>query len=1003
MTGSRLGHPEGPRTRTSIENGHETIEILSSSDSDAELPGLEVSMDDNADDNVSMDDDAEYSEIAGGSSDWGMLTPSDDEDDTWTSEPGTEMLGTSDVEDEESEVEHRKPSSTVWLDPDVQSEISLRRRKLNRQLEVEQVEYVSGLPSYWPIPHVKTAYIVDLVDSKYDHLVKGQLLSADALIKNKDQDSWTGGTGAGARDSKPKFDIFTGEAIPCRRSHLQCAGYHACAKIDPKLLSFERYELDPSSLEAVVAAQIKSRNEEANSAEKIALIFWHVIHAHTCGARDDNGGHCTGQPIMKPRKTPTFHVGHYTCSIPDNVDETLLAKLFNNEILEGFSSAASCSRIIPAHIGGKAAKCRYPHNADGKPSPVIRHKCPASRVIYIPLDPKIRMACIVPNHGVAHNHPILPAIKPSREIKELFKRCIDAVGVIGATVQSVERAPSTPLLLEGMNPITSNPAFQNVRMKQDMIRDRKKHLFPNGTGIAADRRKPMAERYVHNIVCVSPNDGMLIFTFQPYLLNFIHEAKTLFIDTTFKRTAGDLKEIEMAMWLDSVQRARTIGRIYSDRADEAQYTTLFDEIQKLVKSITRKPLLLKRLSKAGTLICFNVDLELAQVLGIGNSFAVTNEPDHSKIPNNTPIAELVQFFVRGCYVHVKRGIEELRKHVTKEEFDRIHNFMYLKTPRDVEDFNVWIKTLNVKEVNDWWAHKVNNKWILPSVIQCLTKLTDEDWATTQSTTNIVESQHHWTNGRTGIKLSLLEAILTARKLDEDVANEIQTSLKSGVLRNPRNDTFNRMSRSIARNNAAYNKAKDTQERNDKLSSINEEIDMLTQAQKGTREQLKIAKALKKELSVSTGRTRGYRAESSSSGRVSSTPGIKAARKTAAVPYPMERSGSVASTLPQSTPVYDNTTTRPTLASQVTTDSAPASNTSVIDDIAIPFPDNDLSSFGPTDYLYEDIMLPSPLHPIHEFQQAQGAASSSDNMESILAASEEVFNSFFGLYGEEEAN
>lgn len=61
---------------------------------------------------------------------------------------------------------------------------------------------------------------------------------------------------------------------------------------------------------------------------------------------------------------------------------------------------------------------------------------------------------------------------------------------------------------------------------------------------------------------------------------------------------------------------------------------------------------------------------------------------------------------------------------------------------------------------DWWAHKVNNTWILPSLIQCLSKMTPEDWATTHSTSNIGESQHHWTNIHTGIKLSLLEAILT---------------------------------------------------------------------------------------------------------------------------------------------------------------------------------------------------------------------------------------------------
>ncbi|KAG6822148.1 hypothetical protein H0H92_015062, partial [Tricholoma furcatifolium] len=150
-------------------------------------------------------------------------------------------------------------------------------------------------------PRVKTAYIVDLRDPKFDYVVKGQLLSADALIKNKDQDSWTGGSGGGAKDSKPMFDIFTGEPIPCRRSHLQCSGFHACSEIDPKLLEFERYELDSSTLEAVIAAQVKSRMEEANTAEKLAVTFWHVIHSRKCRARDHDGAPCTGEPMMKAR------------------------------------------------------------------------------------------------------------------------------------------------------------------------------------------------------------------------------------------------------------------------------------------------------------------------------------------------------------------------------------------------------------------------------------------------------------------------------------------------------------------------------------------------------------------------------------------------------------------------------------------------------------------------------------------------------------------------------
>jgi hypothetical protein len=48
------------------------------------------------------------------------------------------------------------------------------------------------------------------------------------------------------------------------------------------------------------------------------------------------------------------------------------------------------------------------------------------------------MACVVPNHEEPHNHPILPAAKASRDIKSLFKRCIDAAGIVGATVKSIE-------------------------------------------------------------------------------------------------------------------------------------------------------------------------------------------------------------------------------------------------------------------------------------------------------------------------------------------------------------------------------------------------------------------------------------------------------------------------------------------------------------------------------------------------------------------------------------
>ena len=59
-----------------------------------------------------------------------------------------------------------------------------------------------------------------------------------------------------------------------------------------------------------------------------------------------------------------------------------------------------------------------------------------------------------------------------------------------------------------------------------------------------------------------------------------------------------------------------------------------------------------------------------------------------------------------------------------------------------------------RALSAWWDHKTNNSWILPSLIKCLSKMDSDDWDLTPPTTNVGESQHHWTNINTGIQLSL---------------------------------------------------------------------------------------------------------------------------------------------------------------------------------------------------------------------------------------------------------
>jgi hypothetical protein len=139
-------------------------------------------------------------------------------------------------------------------------------------------------------------------------------------------------------------------------------------------------------------------------------------------------------------------------------------------------------------------------------------------------------------------------------------------------------AQTTQLLLKGKTPALVAPALQNGRLKQDILRTVKNELFQHGTDIpgislctaslfstkftllpgvadllAKDLLKPIQERYIHSII-TTEHGGVLIFTFFSNLLALIHSALTIQVDTTFKRTAGDIKEWEIVIWYRELQR-----------------------------------------------------------------------------------------------------------------------------------------------------------------------------------------------------------------------------------------------------------------------------------------------------------------------------------------------------------------------------------------------------------------------------------------------------------------
>ena len=72
-----------------------------------------------------------------------------------------------------------------WLNDNISSTVKEGPIKIMRQCTVDAVEYISELPSYWPVPRNPRAYVLDLSDPKFDIYDKsGRLMTVDALIKN---------------------------------------------------------------------------------------------------------------------------------------------------------------------------------------------------------------------------------------------------------------------------------------------------------------------------------------------------------------------------------------------------------------------------------------------------------------------------------------------------------------------------------------------------------------------------------------------------------------------------------------------------------------------------------------------------------------------------------------------------------------------------------------------------------------------------------------------------
>ncbi|KAJ6617263.1 hypothetical protein B0H10DRAFT_1948500 [Mycena sp. CBHHK59/15] len=224
--------------------------------------------------------------------------------------------------------------------------------------------------------------------------------------------------------------------------------------------------------------------------------------------------------------------------------------------------------------------------------------------------------------------------------------------------------------------------------------------------------------------------------------------------TTFKNVLLEciqyVRSLNQDTTLKRIKAVFTFGRIYMDAKDADEFEFAWDKIDKAFFGATGKHLAFKAWDPVGWLVTVSGDMEAAPWIGMARSFIKRMDVDKH------PSVDV--FLAKVCGYAI--GMPSI-----------------------------------------WWNHKLNHKWLLPGLLECLSGLSHEDWLTTPFTSNGNETQHHWTNSQTGIGLNAVA------KADHAVGEQFEASLASGIMTSNRNELSHCTTCNAKRHTSAIEKAK----------------------------------------------------------------------------------------------------------------------------------------------------------------------------------------------------
>ncbi|KAF7304584.1 hypothetical protein HMN09_00861500 [Mycena chlorophos] len=737
-------------------------------------------------------------------------------------------------------------SDTLWAD-DIVSYVLIGRFQVTSKETVERVEYLRELPSLWPIPKVRTAFVLDLRDPKFEirdpkyetHEKSGDdddddvLLTVDALVKDADNDPWRGNTGVS--DSKSHVQLSPGGPRPeCRRARLTCPGCHACEHVPENLIRVERRDLSTEQREAIFKAQTEARRLQGTTPERRVAEFVAVVRKHRCPAAAVDGRPCDGAPIpirlAQPFQGHTFAIGcsssppsaspqasgHRLINIPFNVDEKMALKAIAGQPVASDASkdTPACSGIVPPTTGGRRKTCAGEHIKNGIAAPSARIKhypCRAKRTIFVPLD-GLRIGVVL--HGeFGHDHVLPPITHPSHLLKARFFDLLDIVGVVGATVQSLDDSAVVRHVLGGKTLAQVAPAFQSIHLRQRLIRERKHQMFPHGLGLEGarhlfleDQALPPNERYVHRFVEL--DDGkVIILTCDPRLLRLLDDpgVTSFEADTTYKRTNGEIDELEIVTYVSAYASAVTIGRVYVNGRSAAYFERVFDELVAVKLELTGKPIAFKIFGEGGNLLAFNSDMDSAQVLGFTRAMRKQVNFDLAPQLRDLTAEQLAPRLVKLCLTHAKRALLDFRGEFPPRhpDYGALFEIFYIDSLEKLNAYSALIRRLGKPRIQAWWDHK---------------NLSD-----TPATTNTGEGQHHRTNKRTGTKLPVVEAMISGRIVDHSTGDQLVHTDVIHQLPNPRNESSHRFARKLGRQQTALHQTQAAHAEEENRARLDAEI------------------------------------------------------------------------------------------------------------------------------------------------------------------------------------